>query len=190
MPGPLTDIDRVRELGGLNDAAAINVSAHELFGLADAAALDARITREIAIASAWLQSRAGDDYASGDTVKDTLFAEAEAYLALQQLYESLKARVITGTEFPLVHEDSSRFQELIDVEMPAHIQQYIDAYLTVETPGGETFAAPAFALTSVIVRTGTTSPIQSVTQELDDTLDEAQGTGDTIEPVFSGGREF
>jgi hypothetical protein len=189
MPGPLTTVARVRELGGLNDAAAINVSAHDLFGLADVAALDTRITTEIAVASAWLQSRAGDDYDSGDTVKDILFAEAEAYLALQQLYESLKMRKVTGTEFPLVGEGSDRFQELIDVEMPAHIQKFVDAYLTVETPG-ETFAAPAFALTSVIVRTGTESQIQTAGQELDDILDEAQGFADTIEPSFVGGREL
>jgi hypothetical protein len=190
MPGPLTTVARVRELGGLNDAAAINVSAHHLFGLADVAALDTRITTEILIASAWLQSRAGADYDSGDTVKDTLFGEAEAYLALQNLYETLKMRRVTGTHHPLMQEASERFEALIDVEMPEHIKKFVDAYLVIEEQGQAEFAAPAFALTSVIQRTGTGATVQTAGQELDDILDESEGFADTFEPSFVGGREL
>lgn len=187
MAGPLTTVARVRELGGLNDAAQLNLLAHNLFGLASSAALDARITTEIAVASAWLQTRAGTDYADG-SIKDTLFGEAEAYLALQNLYETLKMRKITGTEFPLIGEGSERYEALIDVEMPGHIQKFIDAYMIVEEPG-KPFAAPAFALTSVLAPR-TDSTLQTAAQELDDILDETQGFGGEQAPRFAGGREL
>lgn len=188
MAGPLTTVARVRDLGGLTDTTAPAFSAHLLFGYANSAALDARVTTEIAVASAWLQSRAGVDYASGDSVKDTLFGEAEAYLALQNLYETLKMRKITGTHHPIVSENSERFEALIDVEMPGHIQKFIDAYMIVEEPG-KPFAAPAFALTSVLTPR-TDSTLQTAPQELDDILDETQGFGGEQAPRFAGGREL
>jgi hypothetical protein len=188
MPGPLTDSARVRDLGGLTDDVITSFAAHQLFGYANSAALDARVDREIAVASAWLQSRGGADYDSGDVVKDTLFAEAEAYLALQNLYETLKMRKVTGTHHPLVSEDSARFEALIDVEMPGHIQKFIDAYLVVEETG-HPFAAPAFALSSVI--TPRSDPtIQTAQQDLDDILDEASGFGGEQLPRFAGGQEL
>lgn len=174
MPGPLTTAERVRELGGLDDA-----DAPDLFRLADEAALIARVEREILIASAWLQSRAPDDYASGDTVTDTLFAEAEAYLALQQLYETLKMRKVTGTHWPLETEGSERFEQLIDVEMPEHIKKFVDSFLVIET-ADTPFAAPVMVLGGVIDRTTTQTP----QDELDDIITNANAFS---QPLWSEG---
>lgn len=163
MAGPLTTDARVRELGGLNEA-----TAYRYFWLADDPALTVRINREILIASAWLQSRAPDDYASGDAVDDVLFAEAEAYLALQSLYETLKMRKVLGTHYPVEAEGSERFEELIDVEMPEHIRKFIDGFLVIET-ASTPFAAPVLVTSGPVDRTLT----QSVQGELDDLLNEA-----------------
>lgn len=186
MPGPLTSVGRVRDLGGLTDDAVTNFKAHFLFGYADDAALIARITTEIAVASAWLQSRGGSDYASGDTVKDTLFAEAEAYLALQPLYETLKMRKVTGIHHPLQSEGSERFQELIDVEMPAHIAKFIDAYIAPPEDPGRPWAAPAMALSRPIDRRQPTYVSQR--EQLDDTIDEATGLPVVTFPLTTDGQ--
>ncbi len=178
MPGPLTTEARVRELGGLDDSA-----VYQEFRLANDAALSARIATEISVASAWLQSRGGKDYASGDLVKDTLFAEAESYLCLQNLYESLKMRKIRGTNFPYVTEDSTRFEALIDVEMPEHIKKFIDAYLTVEE--GKPWAAPAMVIGQVIDRTKPGN--LSARQQLDVDIDEATGLPVIIFPLTTQG---
>jgi len=186
MAGPLTTEARVRELGQLYDSAALNFTAANLFGLADDAALSTRIATEIAVASAWLSTRGGADYASGDTAKDTLFAEAEAYIALQNLYESLKMRKVLGIHFPYVSENSDRFEALIDVEMPAHIQKFIDAYLAVEEPG-KPYALPGMAMTRVIDHLA--SETLTVDQQLNRIIDEASGTAEPQVPLFVSGRE-
>lgn len=165
MPGPLTTVQRVRELGGLNED-----DAHETFRLADSGALDDRIEVEIAVASAWLQSRGGADYDSGDAVKDVLFAEAEAYLALQQLYETLKMRKVAGTHWPLESEDSDRYEDLIDVEIPAHIQKFLEPYLVVTAPD-KPFAAPVMVVSGPVNR----QQVKPVTEQYADLIDEANG---------------
>ncbi len=181
MPGPLTTEARVRELGGLDDSQAFN-----LFRLANDAALSARITTEISIASAWLQSRGGSDYASGDVVKDTLFAEAEAYLSLQNLYETLKMRKVVGSHFPLFGEEAKSFEELIDVEMPSHIQKFIDAYVAVPEKD-EIWAAPAMALSTPIDRQGA-QQVSQVTQ-MDTMIDEATELAVPVFPLTTDGQQ-
>jgi hypothetical protein len=178
MPGPLTTVARVRELGGIDDAA-----AYQEFRLANDAAFVSRINTEINVASAWLQSRGGKDYASGDVVKDTLFAEAEAYLSLQNLYETLKMRKLRGVHFPYVTEESTRFESLIDVEMPEHIKKFLDAYLTVEE--GKPWAAPAMVIGQVIDRTLPT--YRSARQQLDVDIDEATGLPVIMFPLTTQG---
>lgn len=167
MPGPLTTVARVRALGGLDDAQAFN-----LFRLADNAALIARIEEEITVASAWLQSRAPDDYDQGNAVNNILFKEAESYLVLQNLNETLKMRKVHGTHFPLQTEGSERFEELIDVEIPSHIQKFIDGFMVIEEKGAA-FAAPVLVTGEILDRSG----IQSASQELDDILGEANSLG-------------
>lgn len=175
MAGPLTTVARVRELGGLDDAQAYN-----LFRLANDAALIARITSEITVASAWLQSRAPDDYDQGSAVNDILFAEAEAYLALQNLNETLKIRKVHGTHFPLQTEGSERFEELIDVEIPSHIQKFIDGFMVVEEKGAA-FAAPVLVTGEILDR----RTLQSVSGELDDILNESNAPVTPFPPALN-----
>ncbi len=178
MPGPLTTTARVRELGGIDDA-----QAYMLFRLASDAALTARVASEIAVASAWLQSRGGADYASGDKVKDTLFAEAEAWLSLQNLYATLRARRLTGTHMPVDQEDSAAFEQLTAVSIPDHIQKFIDQYLVIEEPG-KPWAAPAFVTGQLVDRSATGSAKTS-RQLLDDIIDEATAISEPGIPRLS-----
>ncbi len=192
MPGPLTSVARVRDLGGLIDVAPLGslgstyFHAYALFGYPDDATLIARITTEIAVASAWLQTRGGADYASGDINKDTLFGEAEAYIALQNLFETLKMRKIQGTHFPLEMEGSERFEALIDVEMPTHIRKFIEAYLVDDEE--KPWAMPVLVLGVPIQHTQ--SQTKSERQQLDELLDEVTGLPLVPFPLTTEGTRF
>lgn len=190
MPGPLTTVQRVRDLGGLIDSAptgslgSANWFAHNLFGYPDDTTLVTRINTEIALASSWLQSRAGTDYASGDPIKDALFAEAEAYIALRALYKTLEMRKVLGIHWPLASEEGKSFEELIEVEMPEHIKTFIDAYLTVEE--GKPWAAPAMAISGPIDRTQPT--FKGPVDQLQDVLDESEAVAVPILPISTDGQ--
>lgn len=166
----LTTVERVRELMGIDDE-----DAPFLFRLHNEldpeAALEARIQRDIDVMSAWLRLRAPDDYDSGDPDTDTMFAEAEAWLTIRQLSETLKQRKVAGTHTPYDMEDSDRWQALIDVEIPAHIQQFIDGFLVVDTPGGDTWSAPAVAFSGPVDR----SQVQTVESDYDDIIADSLG---------------
>lgn len=166
----LTTVARVRELMGVDDD-----DAFFLFRLENEvdpeAALEARIQRDIDVMSAWLRLRAPDDYDSGDPDTDTMFAEAEAWLTIRQLSETLKQRKIHGTHSPYDMEDSDRWQQLIDVELPAHIQQFIDGFLVVDPAGDATTQGPAFAFSGPVDR----SQVQTVDSDYDDIIADSLG---------------
>lgn len=180
MPGPLTTVTRVRELGGLDDSNAFN-----LFRLANDAALAARVTEEITLASSWLQLRAGNNYATGIAVQDALFAEAEAWLALQNLFNTLQMRKVVGSQFPLFGEESPRYEAMIEVQIPQHIQKFIDAFIAVEEQG-QVWAAPAMALSKAIDRRGALQ--ESMVSQLDDAIDEATELAVPVFPLTADGQ--
>lgn len=189
MPGPLTTVARVRDIGGLYDTAPVGslggsfFFAHELFGYPDDPTLVARITTEIGIASAWLQTRAGGAYAGPDPLANTLFAEAEAYLALQNLFETLKCKRVVGTNFPLESEGSERYEKLIDVEMPQHIKKFVEAYLVDDETAP--WAMPVMVLGQVISHTQPQTA--SERQQLDNIIDEATGLPVPVFPLTTEG---
>lgn len=195
MPGPIATVQRVRDLGGLIDTAPAgstsgiaNFYAHNLFGYPDDPTLVTRIQTEINLASSWLQSRAGNDYAiaagGSDPIRNALFGEAEAWLALQQLYETLRMRKALGIHFPFLNEESDRFENLIRVGMPEHIKKFVEQYLVDDE--GKPFAAPVMVFTPVIDRT--LPSVESERAKLDDIIDEATGLPVPVFPLSTDGQ--
>src|SRR5438552_13430852 len=120
---PLTSVANVRKTGGIAEA-----NAYLLFQMADDAELNTEVDRKLALAAAWLASRAPDFYTGSATAEagiDTLFSGAEEALAMHFLTMQLKARKVYGTHFPYDSEDSDRFGELIDVEWFAQMEGLI-----------------------------------------------------------------
>lgn len=157
----------VREVGGIDDDA-----AYRLFVVASDTALNALVTARLAIASAWLRTRAPNDYDNGDADTDALFTHAEALLTMHFLAETLKARKVYGTHFPYDSEDSDSYAKLIDVEWMHQVEELVGPFLAVTVGDEKPFAAPVFLTFGVLDR----SQLQSASDELGDIIDEANAT--------------
>jgi len=137
----LTTPGEVRRLGGLDDEL-----AYELFRLPDEAALDALISDEIDLASAYLTSKAGSDYTqTADSGKQAIFRRAEAYFVLMQLAEPLKARKVYGKHAPYASEESLSYQRLIDEEWAAKFEMLVGQFIADDT--GSPYSAGVFITT-------------------------------------------
>lgn len=157
---------QVRSLGGLDGDA-----GSTLFRLSGEAELDALIEDELAVATAFLTSRAGTNYTqTTDTNLQALMARAEQYFVLAQLFERLKARRVVATHFPYLQEGSDRFQELVDTEWMAQFERLAGPYISEDTAGSP-FSAGVFVIGTALDRT-TSDCITDINQAI---LDEANG---------------
>lgn len=172
---PLTDTTTVRRVGGLNESDAFN-----LFRLTSDADLVSLINDTIGDASAWLSLRAPLDYVSTDPNVRAMFKRAEACLTLHFLFLPLKARKTLGTHWPLSQEESSRFEELIQIDWYEQMRSLVEPYLIVDSVQ-KPFAAPAMALGGIIDYNSSTGGVILEQQKLDKIIDEATGIS---EPAF------
>ena len=109
---------------------------YELFDLPDEAALDALVSDEIDVVSAYLASKAGTNYTqTADTGLQTRFRRGEAYRTLCELFEPLKAKKILGTHAPYDSEESASYQRLIDEEWGPRAETYIGEFIADDTGG-------------------------------------------------------
>ena len=146
---PLTSAADVIAVGGLDDA-----DAYRLFRLADTAALTARINAEIPIAEAYIAVVAPTAYASVDANTLLLLGRACSYLVLQQLVETLKARKIEGSQWPLDQETSDRFENLVDVEYARQAGRILDLFGASESTTA--LCLPTFSVGNALPSLGDT----------------------------------
>src|ERR1043166_5675262 len=169
----LTTSTLVRAAGGLNDA-----DAYRLFRVADDTAFNTLIDTKIAVAAAWLRTRAPVSYASSDADTITLFTEAESLVTLHFLVLALKSRRVEGTHWALDQEGSERFEELIDVEYLKLALELLEGFIEEPTTG-PTLALPTFSIGAELATTGR----KTSSQKLGDILLEA----DDFAQVYVGG---
>lgn len=154
----------VKELGGLNAD-----EDYLLWRYSTPDELDAAIVRGLAVASAWIRRREPGLYTTSDADTLSLLAVGEAWLCLYLIVEALKSRKVFGTHWAVDQEDSSRFQQLIDVEYLQQAQFALGLDLTViETPAA--FARPTFTLGPSLDRLtdSTIAPADEVLQRVVD----------------------
>jgi len=153
----LTDTATVRLLGGLNEA-----TAYLQFRMANDAALEAFIQDQIDVAAAWL-SLTSTYYTSAVPAISAVHAQAEAYIALQYIFDSLKPRKVLGTHFPYDTEESSSFQQMIDVEWEARAETLLSRFTSLDTAANPV-AFPYFGTSSVVDYTNVDSTEMELTE--------------------------
>ena len=144
---------------------------YQLFRLPDEASLDVLITDELAVATAYLTSRAGDNYTqTSDTNLQALMTRAEAYWVGMQLFESLKARKVTGSHWALDSEDSSRYEALIDTEWAAKFEMLTGPYISSDTTANP-YSAGVFVTTTPV----DPDDVDCITDQYDRILERSSG---------------
>lgn len=164
----LSTVDAVRQRLGINDEL-----SHELFGLPDEAALDAMVEDELAVATAYLTSKAGTNYTqTADTNLQALMARAEIYFVGMQIAEPLKARKVFGTHAPYDSEESLSYQRLIDEEWQAKFEMLTGPYVSDDT--GSPYSLGVFVVSESLDRT---TDVDCITDQYDDLLAEVNCWG-------------
>lgn len=159
----LTDTTTVRLLGGLNEA-----TAYLQFRMADDTELEAFVQAQIDVAAAWL-SLTSTYYTSVVPAIQAVHAQAEAYIALQYIFDSLKPRKVLGTHFPYDTEESSSFQQMIDVEWEARAETLLSRFTTLDT-AARPIAFPVFSVGPAIDYTNVDSAEAELTEIRDQSL--------------------
>jgi hypothetical protein len=152
---------------------------HRAFRYSDESQLDDEVQKCIAWAVNWLTARADAVYYTGTAGfdNDELFKGAEQDLAIYRLLPRLKIRRVLGLHAPYDQEASDRFESLIDVEIPAHVEAAIAPFLTSDlTPDDDRYAYPAMVATTAVDR----SEILDWPSQLQDALDGSTGLIGTL----------
>jgi hypothetical protein len=161
---PLATNALVRQLGGLNDD-----EAHLLFGLDTEPELEALITEQLAVASAWL-GLTSSYYTSLDANIIAVHRQAETYITLQYLGDMLKARKVYGSHWPLDSEDSAAYSNMIDIEWEARAETLLSRFTTLDT-AARPIAFPTFSVGPIVDYTN----VDSAEQELVEIADQSRG---------------
>jgi hypothetical protein len=73
----------------------------------------------------------------------------QAYLSLEKIWDTIKAKKIAGTHYAYISEESLSYERLIDNEWGQKARESLDLWLTVEKQGTG-FALPYFGITTPV----------------------------------------
>src|SRR5436190_9494579 len=108
----------------------------ELLNFPDLATLNVFVQSAIDYADAWMAGNMGAAY----DLQTPFWApirqhRGQAYLALEAIYDTIKATKVTGTNFNYLSEESDSYERLIDNEWGARARESLDLWLTIEQVG-------------------------------------------------------
>jgi hypothetical protein len=185
---PLTNHIMVEADGGLSWKLFYPVTAT---GVVDDASLHAFVDTKIAVADSWLKRHLGSFYALADPDALVMQIQAESYLTLHYLTPILRAAKTYGIHDPIMSEESSSYDSLIERNWKEEAQSLLDEWLTVEQLGSMAFAQPTFGFSPAvpIVPYDNSGPtgLDPRSLQLEEALSEARGR---VVPVVGGGIGF
>jgi hypothetical protein len=144
MPAPFTTVERIKALGQLR---------YDLFeGFADEAALDDFLEVFIGAVDGYLEANLADDIpASLEAGVVARLDLGAAYLALELVTASLKARKVYGTHAPFDSEESQSYDEPLNKEWKELALLMIGEWIPLEDPTPESaFARPVLVATTPV----------------------------------------
>lgn len=141
---PLATVNQV-ELDG-----ALSLPLFGPLGFTIQAQLDAYVQGCINVADAWLQRRAGANYASPDPNVQILLTKGEGYLALHYVSSPLRALKTYGEHEYFISEEAASYDRLVENNWRQMAMALLDEFLTVEDAAGKGFAMPVLSITAPV----------------------------------------
>jgi hypothetical protein len=119
-------------------------------GVVDDASLHAFVDTKIAVADSWMRRHLGSNYALIDPDALVMQIQAQSYLTLHYLTPILRAAKTYGIHDPIMSEESSSYDSLIERNWKEEAESLLDEWITVEQLGSMAFAMPTFGFSPAV----------------------------------------